>query len=138
MRLIKPSFEILTDNVGEIQVLQLLEKVARTCYKSEDKITLDGESAKRLVKLLLSRNHEAMLEFYDIIVKFTCDRGVSHEIVRHRIGSFAQESTRYVNYSSGGCTFIIPDWCNNIPELVTNSDNGGTGLVGCCCLFFHK
>lgn len=75
MNLIRPSFEILTDNVGEIEVLQLLEKVVRTCYKSEDKITPDGESAKRLVKLLLSRNHEAMLEFYDITVKFTCDRG---------------------------------------------------------------
>jgi thymidylate synthase (FAD) len=115
MKLIKPSTEILTIiNSGEI--FKTLEQVARTCYKSEDRITEDGESAKKILNILLTRNHEAMLEFFDITVKFIVDRGVSHEIVRHRIGSYAQESTRYVNYATEGkighCTFIIPPWCN--------------------------
>lgn len=144
MNLIRPSFEILTDNVGEIEVLQLLEKVARTCYKSEDRITIDGESAKKIVKLLLSKNHEAMLEFYDVIVKFTCDRGVSHEIVRHRIGSFAQESTRYVNYSvdgkSKGCTFIIPQWISDeqIEEVQKLNEKNYTKIESTTMDWYHS
>jgi thymidylate synthase (FAD) len=67
-----------------------------------------------MVKSLISRGHEAMIEFFDITVKFTCDRGVSHEIVRHRLASYAQESTRYCNYSKdkfdNQITFIIPCW----------------------------
>lgn len=51
-----------------------------------------------------------------VTVKFVCDRGVSHEFVRHRVFSFAQESTRYCNYSKDKfgkeCTFIIPSWFN--------------------------
>jgi thymidylate synthase (FAD) len=73
--------------------------VARVCYKSEDKITLDGESAKKLVGFLVKQGHEAMLEHSQLSVLFTCDRGVANELVRHRIASFAQESTRYCNYS---------------------------------------
>ena len=79
MRLIRPYCEILT-NIDRVEILKTLEVVARTCYKSEDKITESGESAEKLVKLLLTRNHEAMLEFYDITVKFVCDRGVSHKL----------------------------------------------------------
>jgi thymidylate synthase (FAD) len=111
MKLIKANYEILTPINGE-EILKTLEKVARTCYKSEDKIT--SESAPKLVKALIDRGHEAMIEFYDITVKFICDRGVSHELVRHRIASFAQESTRYVNYSKGNfggdLVFIVPEW----------------------------
>lgn len=99
MKIIKPSFEMVTPHEWNEQALKLIEKVARTCYKSEDKITDGPESAIKLIKgTLMNRNHMAMLEFYDIIVKITCDRGVTHEIVRHRIASFAQESTRYCNY----------------------------------------
>ena len=117
MKLIKASTEILTPINGE-EILQMIEKVARTCYKSEDKIT--ETSARKMVKSLIDRGHEAMIEFYDIIVKFTCDRGVSHEIVRHRMASYAQESTRYCNYSKdkfdNQITFIIPCWCTTIVE----------------------
>ena len=79
--------------------LQHIERIGRVCYKSEDKITEDGESAKKLVKMLINAHHEAMIEHSTLSVMFTVDRGVSHEMVRHRIASFAQESTRYVNYS---------------------------------------
>jgi len=76
MRLIKPFTEILTPINGE-EILKTIEKIARTCYKSEDKITND--SAVNMVRNLILRGHEAMIEFFDITVKFICDRGVSHE-----------------------------------------------------------
>lgn len=79
------------------QMLKHIEKVGRTCYKSEDKITDD--SYKTFIKMLIDKGHEAMLEHGSFSVRFIVDRGVSHEIVRHRIASFAQESTRYCNYS---------------------------------------
>lgn len=102
MKIVKPSYEILTPiSPGGIKELQLIEKVGRTCYRSEDKITDDGESAKIFVKMLINHGHEAMIEHSFLSVKFTVDRGVSHEIVRHRMASYAQESTRYCNYSKG-------------------------------------
>lgn len=113
MRVIEPSYEILTEiSEGGINELQHIEKIGRVCYKSEDKITEDGESAKKFVKMLIGRGHEAIIEHSSLSVKFTVDRGVSHELVRHRIASFAQESTRYCNYSKdkfdNGVTFIKP------------------------------
>ena len=100
MKTMQAGFEILTPiSQGGLQELQFIERIGRVCYKSEGRITPDGESAKKFVKMLIDRGHEAMLEHSSLSVKFTVDRGVSHEIVRHRIASFAQESTRYVNYS---------------------------------------
>lgn len=100
MKIIKPSYEILTPiSDGGIKELQHIEKIGRVCYKSEDRITEDGESAKKFVKMLINNGHEAMIEHSSLSVKFVVDRGVSHELVRHRIASFAQESTRYCNYS---------------------------------------
>ena len=100
MKIIKPYYIILSGiSKGGIEELQFIEKAARTCYKSEDKITENGESAKALIKQLIKSGHEAMLEHSSLSVRFVVDRGVSHEIVRHRLFSFAQESTRYCNYS---------------------------------------
>ena len=114
MKIVLPSYEILTPiSEGGIEELKAIEKVGRTCYKSEDRITDDGESAKKFCKMLIKNGHEAMIEHSFLSVRFICDRGVSHEIVRHRLFSFAQESTRYVNYSSEkkapeGIIFIKP------------------------------
>lgn len=184
MKLIKPSYEIFEQGFEEQDIYKQIEKVGRTCYKSEDKIT--DESAKPFVDRMIHSKHYAMLEhgtiymtipYYDIMeyvdpqnpydreilcnswtkyvvdyahdivyissnyrwiiennltdwlkyiceptefherricVKFTCDRGVSHEFVRHRVFSFAQESTRYCNYSKdkfgNELTFIFPNW----------------------------
>ena len=94
MKIINAVYEILTPLRG-IEEVQFIEKVARTCYKSEDKITEDGSSARKMVGGLIRSGHEAMLEHGGMTVKFTIDRGISHEIVRHRMASFAQESTRY-------------------------------------------
>jgi thymidylate synthase (FAD) len=90
--------------------LQAIERIGRTCYKSEDKIT--EVSAAKFVEMLVKRGHLAMIEHAVMSVRFVTDRGVSHELVRHRIASFAQESTRYVNYGSkdGECTFVKPCW----------------------------
>ena len=111
MKLIKPGYEILTPLDG-LTELKAIERAARTCYKSEAAITDDGESAKKLVRRLIDSGHEAMLEHSFLSVKFTVDRGVTHELVRHRLCSFAQESTRYCNYSGEkfekSVKFIIP------------------------------
>lgn len=98
MKVIKPSVEIMSPLHGW-DILRFIEQVGRVCYKSEDKIAED--SAADFVRKLLKRGHEAVIEHYNVTVKFTCDRGVTHEIVRHRIASYAQESTRYCNYADG-------------------------------------
>ena len=107
--IISPGALILDDLDGD-EILRKLERIARVCYKSEDK-TGDIEKTKRFIKGLIKSGHLAMLEHFSFSVLFVCDRGVSHEIVRHRIASFAQESTRYCNYK-GGMTFIEPTALN--------------------------
>ena len=134
MKLIKASYQILTPINGE-EILKAIELAARTCYQSEGKIEYEyadeydlpdqyggrnkigeyiktAKSARTLIPKLMNLNHEAMLEFGGMItVKFIVDRGVTHELVRHRMCSFAQESTRYCNYGKDEhITFIIPSW----------------------------
>ena len=112
MKLVKPYYEILTDiSEGAKDELMHIERIGRVCYKSEDRITEDGDSAKKFVKMLINNGHEAMIEHSFLSVKFTTDRGVTHELVRHRIASFAQESTRYCNYTKdkfGSEISVIP------------------------------
>ena len=114
MRIVEPSFEILNAPKRE-EVLRHLELCGRVCYKSEDKMT--EESASRFVKFLIERGHESPIEHISISVRIICDRGVSHEWVRHRIASYSQESTRYCNYNSekfgGGIAFIRPYFADN-------------------------
>lgn len=109
MKIIEPSVEILTPIDSEA-ILKMLEAVGRTCYKSEDKIQ-EG-SAEKFISNIVKRGHEAVIEHYNITVKFICDRGVTHEIVRHRLASYCQESTRYCNYANdkfnGEITVIKP------------------------------
>lgn len=233
MQLIKPSFEIIEQEPGFEGILKQIEKVGRTCYKSEDKIK-EG-SAKKFVDMLTTNCHGAMLEhgtvylkvllsnelvledaygennsvsvynryinnkyskvnyrsglenvfitdtvepgyayittnlrvlvennwlddlkyqcepteYHDkrITVKFICDRGVSHEYVRHRVFSFAQESTRYCNYSKGKfgeeLTFIIPNWLNleegSYKEnyLISKQDGEKIKTIGCNITFWN-
>lgn len=100
MKIINAGYEILKpDPIDGIDILKHLERCARTAYKSEDKITEDGESAKKMIKRLIQSGHESTLEHGGMTVKFTVDRGVSHEIVRHRLASYTQESTRYCSYN---------------------------------------
>jgi thymidylate synthase (FAD) len=95
MRVVQPEVLVLTPIYPEM--LSKIERAGRTCYKSEREFTID--TAKKFVAMLIERGHESVLEHDYITVKFIVDRGVSHEIVRHRIGSYSQESTRYCNYA---------------------------------------
>jgi len=105
MRIINPSFEIL-DNVNGSEILKKLEVCGRVCYKSEDQIT--DKSSEKFVEMLIKRGHLSVLEHEKITVKVICDRGISHELVRHRIASYSQESSRYVNHAKKEITFIKP------------------------------
>lgn len=121
MKIVEPKYEILTDiSKSGVKELQQIERVARVCYKSENKIVPDGSSAKKLVGFLVKQGHEAMLEHSQLSVLFTCDRGVANEMARHRIASFAQESTRYCNYSKdkfgSEIQVIMPTFIKNADE----------------------
>jgi thymidylate synthase (FAD) len=100
MKIIPARYEFdLTEKDGQ-RILRSIELAGRTCYKSEDNNKLgDFDKTKKFVKMLLERGHESVLEHEKITVRIICDRGVTHEIVRHRIASYSQESTRYCNYS---------------------------------------
>lgn len=124
MMLLKPSVEIL--RITE-DPLELIELAGRTCYKSEDKIT--PESAPKFAEMILKRGHESVLEHASATVRFICDRGVSHEIVRHRIASYSQESTRYCDYEGGHVAFVIPPWVNVEPGEYTASRLAGAASV---------
>lgn len=110
MNIIKASYKIEDPKIDGMEIIKQIERIGRTCYKSEDKITDD--SAVKFVSNIIKRGHEAMIEHNSISVRFICDRGISHELVRHRIASFAQESSRYCNYSKekfgSELTFIKP------------------------------
>jgi len=94
------------------QALGLIEAAGRTCYKSEDKMTAD--SAARFARNAIKSGHHSIIEHVTVTVtvRFTCDRGVSHELVRHRLAAYSQESTRYVNYGHAGEIVVIrpPFW----------------------------
>lgn len=109
MKIIKPEAQILFP-VDGVQMLKNLERIGRVCYKSEDKITED--SYIPFLGRILRSGHESVIEHEKASVRAICDRGVSHELVRHRIASYSQESTRYCNYTGekfgGELTFIRP------------------------------
>ena len=114
MKIINPSVK-LEDKIDGQAILKKIERIGRVCYKSENNIKED--SAERFIKSIIARGHESVLEHVSISVRVICDRGVSHEIVRHRIASYSQESTRYCNYSNdkfgNELTFIKPCFFKN-------------------------
>ena len=116
MKIIKASATIL-NATPDLELT--IEKAGRVCYKSEDRIC-EG-SAEKLIGRLMESHHESVLEHGSITVQFVCDRGVSHELVRHRIASFSQESTRYVNYSKGkyGSEITVIDPRSAFPDMTS-------------------
>ena len=96
MKIVKAGFEFVTPINGDV-IIKRIEECGRVCYKSEDKT--DEGSAEDFCRSIIRRGHESVLEHCSFTVKFIVDRGVSHEIVRHRLASYSQESTRYCNYS---------------------------------------
>ncbi|MCI9185992.1 MAG: FAD-dependent thymidylate synthase [Oscillospiraceae bacterium] len=118
MKIIEPSFQFFEPLDGA-QMLKRLERAGRVCYKSEDKITQG--SAETFLANIIKRGHESVLEHEKITVSLICDRGVTHELVRHRIASYSQESTRYCNYMGEKfgreLTFIKPCfWAEDDPK----------------------
>ena len=114
MKIVNASYEI-TDCPDGQSALRKIERIGRVCWKSEDRITETSNLV--FVESLIHKGHESVLEHVSITVEFVCDRGVSHELVRHRLASFTQESTRYCNYANGKfngeLTFIKPCFWND-------------------------
>jgi thymidylate synthase (FAD) len=107
MRITTPSATIELAALEGDDALRFIERIGRVAWKSEGLAT--ETSAPRFIKMLISKGHESVLEHLDVTVRFIVDRGVSHEIVRHRIASFTQESTRYCDYVKvGDVEFIRP------------------------------
>jgi thymidylate synthase (FAD) len=119
MKIIKPSF-LIKDEINGHEILKKIEAAGRVCYKSEEKIAID--SAEKFIHNIIKKGHESVLEHEKITVLIICDRGISHEIVRHRIASYSQESTRYCNYTDekfgSELTFILPCFCENNEKLL--------------------
>jgi len=108
MRLIEQAWEW---TLKPENALEIIEAAGRTCYKSEDKIT--SGSAARFVAMILKSGHESVIEHVTAGVRFITNRGVTHELVRHRLAAYSQESTRYVNYGNQEMAFIKPVWWEN-------------------------
>lgn len=110
MEFIQPIVEMISpDSFPEVfHRLMLIEEAGRTCYKS-NATTPTVESASKFVQMVIRRGHESVLEHAGATFRITCDRGITHELVRHRLAAFSQESTRYVNYAKKvGIQFIHP------------------------------
>lgn len=115
MNIVEAGYTILRpqtlDENSRKAILQIIEAAGRTCYKSEDLMT--ETSASGFVKKIMSRKHYGLLEHAVMTVKWTVDIGVGREMVRHRIASYAQESTRYCNYSKhrfGAQITVVRPW----------------------------
>ena len=113
MKIVKPSVMLVFES-RQAELLRKIEMAGRTCYKSEMKTT--ENSAEQFVRNLIRRGHESVLEHVNLTFRIICDRGVSHELVRHRMASYSQESTRYCNYSGdsfgGEITVVEPSWAS--------------------------
>lgn len=95
MKITKPNVQLVYME-DYATILKKLEMIGRVCYKSEHNIT--NTSAEPFISAILQRGHESVIEHENVTIRITCDRGVTHEIVRHRLASYSQESTRYCNY----------------------------------------
>jgi len=109
MKIIKPSVE-LVEEIDAAAIMKKIERAGRVCYKSEGNIKDD--SAEKFIRGIIKRGHESVIEHATVSFKIICDRGVTHELVRHRLASYSQESTRFCDYTAGKfggeLTFIKP------------------------------
>jgi thymidylate synthase (FAD) len=126
MKIVRASF-VIEDKIDGEEILRRLEKAGRACYKSEDRITPD--SARKFVAVVIKNGHESVIEHEKVTVRIICDRGVTHEWVRHRLASYSQESTRYCNYSGGGITVIEPFFF--LPEPSGKYAIWSTAMLAC-------
>lgn len=122
MKIVKQSWSFMKEPNGE-EILSLIEGAGRTCYKSEDK--MDKESSRKFVKKVIDSGHHSVIEHENISVRIITDRGVTHELVRHRLVSYSQESTRYCNYGQdkfgNEITVILPVWFYDVDTKLAGS-----------------
>jgi thymidylate synthase (FAD) len=104
--IVEPRGIIESELDGGEAIMRLLERAGRTCYKSEDQ--MDGESAERFIQGIIRRGHESVIEHAVISARIICDRSTSHQLVRHRLAAYSQESQRYCDYGKKGCQVICP------------------------------
>jgi thymidylate synthase (FAD) len=146
MKIVKQSWSFVDhmkgssveSTLGEKLLRNIIEQAGRLCYKSEDKITED--SAKEFVKKAIDIGHHSIIEHGAISIRIITDRGMTHELVRHRLASYSQESTRYCNYSNdkfgNEITVILPVWFEDIDEKEVNTIVlNNTGLSNRQCQF---
>lgn len=112
MEMVRPCVTII-DKIDGDAFLKKLEEAARTCYQSPS----NDETREQFLRNIIKNGHTSVIEHISITAKIICDRGVSHELVRHRLASYSQESTRYVNYNARGMKFIRPITLMDNPEL---------------------
>jgi len=105
LEIVEPRMDLLTPIADIAMYPKRIELAGRNCYKSEGKITKD--SAERFVKMIIRRGHHSVLEHCSITVKFVGDRSMSHQLVRHRIAAYSQESQRYCNYGKTDSLKVI-------------------------------
>ena len=128
IRIVSPSIEISEYDHGAILgAFAKIDHAGRTCYKSRPK---EEDTPEKFVLSKIKAGHISIIEHVNITVTVVCNRGVTHEIVRHRIAAYSQESTRFVNYGKrGGCTFIKPLWCKHVPTGEFEDMIPGIGAV---------
>lgn len=112
MRLVCPKVVIEEEPSRFEWFARHLERAGRTCYRSEAK--MDEGTADPFIRAILRRGHESVLEHCSFSARFTIDRGISHELVRHRLCGFSQESTRYCGWATGHIDFVIPLWLQGV------------------------
>lgn len=120
MKIVKPSWHMSAMTEGEpTKLMKHLEAMGRVCYQSADAVTED--SYKQFLRTIIEQGHEAVLEHATVTAIIVCDRGISHELVRHRIASYCQESTRYCNYNKGKfgseITVVEPTFVNKADDV---------------------
>ena len=117
MKIIEPTVELAQD-LNAAEIMKHIERAGRVCYKSESNIS--DTSAEKFIANIIKSGHESVIEHVSITFKIICDRGVTHELVRHRLASYSQESSRYCDYSGdkfgGELTFIKPCFWNDDDE----------------------
>lgn len=122
MEVIQPTVELtLQDKMNATENIRRIEQAYRICYRSEGRLADTGYN-KDFIRDKINRGHESPLEHVSVSFLVTCDRGVTHELVRHRIASYSQESTRYCNYNKRGLRVILPNFWNPISSIYDQED----------------
>jgi thymidylate synthase (FAD) len=115
---VEPKAKLVTPVSHLADYTKLIEQAGRTCYKSEERIT--NESAERFIRQIIRRGHESVIEHCSVTFRITCSRACSHQLVRHRIAAYSQESQRYCDYSKSGedlgLQIIMPPSMNKLGE----------------------